>query len=133
MVEKLLLQHQLRIFTDHDDRLKISKSLHEGPVSGGHPGVRRLMDKLRKQYYWKHMAKDATKYVKSCKQCQINKAMPKTREGLQMAPTPQHTFDTVIIDNVGPFVKSNKGNNYAVTIICDLTKYLVTIPIRQGR
>ena len=34
-----------------------------------------------------------------------------------------------MIDTIGPLPRSENGNEYAVTIICDLTKYLVTVPI----
>ena len=35
-------------------------------------------------------------------------------------------FGTVYVDTIGPFPISIHGNEYAVTLICDLTKYLVT-------
>jgi len=35
------------------------------------------------------------------------------------------------VDTIGPLPKTEKGNEYAVTLICDLTKYLVTIPIQN--
>jgi len=38
-------------------------------------------------------------------------------------------FDTVIVDTIGPLPKSDQGNEYAVTLICDLSKYLVAIPV----
>ena len=43
--------------------------------------------------------------------------------------TPNKPFDIVCVDTIGPFPRSIHGNKYAVTLICDLTKYLVTIPI----
>lgn len=33
----------------------------------------------------------------------------------------------MLIDTVGPFVRSENNHEYAVTIICDLTKYLVSV------
>ena len=38
-------------------------------------------------------------------------------------------FDTVYADAVGPFPRSINGNEYAIPLICNLTKYLVTAPI----
>lgn len=35
----------------------------------------------------------------------------------------------VQIDTIGPLAKSNNGNVYAVTIVCELSKYVVSIPI----
>lgn len=43
--------------------------------------------------------------------------------------TPLKAFDIVAIDTIGPFTLSNRGNRYAVTIQCDLSKYIIAIPI----
>lgn len=48
---------------------------------------------------------------------------------MSLTPTPQKAFDIVVVDTIGPLTKSNDGNIYAVTLMCDLTKYLVTVPI----
>jgi len=40
-------------------------------------------------------------------------------------------FDRVIVDTIGPLPKSEQGNEYAVTLICDLTEYLAAIPIQN--
>lgn len=52
-----------------------------------------------------------------------------TKEPMKLTPSPQSAFDVVIVDTIGPLQKSDSGNQYAVTMICDLTKYLVTVPI----
>lgn len=38
-------------------------------------------------------------------------------------------FDVVSIDTIGPFILSENGNRYAVTLQCDLSKYVIAIPI----
>jgi len=40
-------------------------------------------------------------------------------------------FDRVIVDTIAPLPKSEQGNEYAVTLICDLSKYFVVIPIQN--
>jgi len=52
-----------------------------------------------------------------------------TKTPLTITETPLNAFDEVRVDTIGPWPKSDQGNEYAVTLICDLTKYLVTIPI----
>lgn len=42
---------------------------------------------------------------------------------------PTKVFDVVAIDTIGPFTIGEKGNRYAVTIQCDLSKYIIAIPI----
>lgn len=46
-----------------------------------------------------------------------------------ITPTPQTAFDIVCIDTIGPFPITPNQNVYAITIQCELTKYLVTVPI----
>jgi len=43
--------------------------------------------------------------------------------------TPINAFGRVIVDTIGPLPKSENGNENAVTLICDLSKYLVAIPV----
>jgi len=51
----------------------------------------------------------------------------KIKTPLTITDTPIHAFDRVIVlvDTIGPLPKSENGHK----LICDLTKYLVSIPI----
>ena len=62
-----------------------------------------------------------------------NKFAYKNRLTLSFTPpeTPVNAFDIVIVDTVGPLLKSENSNEFIVTLICDLTKYLVAIPIKS--
>lgn len=75
------------------------------------------------------MTKDIAEYVRNSKNCKINKHHPHTKEEMSITNTPTKPFDTLIIDTIGPLPKSNSGNLYAVTMIFDLTKYLICVPI----
>jgi hypothetical protein len=48
---------------------------------------------------------------------------------MEITTTPIKAFDLLSIDTIGPFVESNHGNKYAVTIQDDLTKLIEIIPI----
>lgn len=76
------------------------------------------------------MTRDITKFVKDCEVCQKCKFFKKIKEPVQITPTPIRPFDTVIIDTVGPLYKSVHGFTYFLRLICDLTKYLITIPLK---
>lgn len=75
------------------------------------------------------MSKDVALFTKKCKKCQINKGRIKQIEPMTITTTPQKAFDIVCIDTIGPFPKTDQGNNYAVTIVCELTKYVIISPI----
>jgi len=119
----------VRPIASGNEKQRLLKLFHDDPIHGGHCGINRLYLKLKAQYAWKNMLRDVKNYIKSCKSCALNKPVPKNKEYLQITPTPQQAFDITIIDTIGPFPISENGNKFAITAICDLTKYLIIIPI----
>lgn len=73
------------------------------------------------------MKKSFFDYVKNCISCRKNKHTIETNEKFILTPTPQKPFDSVAMDTT--FTKSNSGNRYALTVQCDLSKYVVIKPI----
>lgn len=126
----VLTKKQMRI-RDENERMELMREFHENPTIGGHFGSKQLYAKLRSAYYWPRMTKDIAKFVRNCPKCQINKVRPSSKEGMTITKTPQKPFDVIVIDTIGPFVKSNAGNFYAITMICDLTKYLISVAVEN--
>lgn len=108
-----------KLFIQKGQTFKIMEMYHNNPLFGGRPGITRMLRKIRLQYNWKNMTRDITRYGKSSAECQKNKSLPKTREPMIETETPTRAFDTIVTDTIGPFMRSNNGNEYAVTIICD--------------
>lgn len=110
-------------------------SFHNDPVFGGHFGQKKLYAKLRSNFYWKGMTRDIAEFIKKCEKCRLNKVKPSNTEPLVITPTPQKPFDVIIIDTCGPLTTSQYNNKYAVTIMCDLTKYLIVaaIPNKEAK
>lgn len=118
-----------KTMTDPNEKNKILNYFHNDPLVGGHCGQKKLYAKIRSEYYWPNMTKDIAQFVRTCKICKLNKHKPYTKEPMIITETPQKPFDIVEIDTIGPLIKSHNGNTYAITIICQLTKYIVSIPI----
>lgn len=114
---------------DIAERMQIVKFMHEDPLYGGHIGQKKLYEKIRSRFFWRNMTKDIGAYVRNCQKCLLNKPKEATREEMVITPTPMKPFDVVIIDLIGKLKRTVSGHEYAVTIICDLTKYLITVPI----
>ena len=51
-------------------RLALLKECHDGPVAG-HRGVKPILAKLVKNYYWPNLRDDVEQYVESCVTCKI--------------------------------------------------------------
>lgn len=62
--------------------------------------------------------------------CLRNKPKNQTKEKMVITETPQKPFDVVVIDTIGPLRESESKNLYALTIICDLSKYLIMVPMK---
>lgn len=113
---------------DAEEKETIIKHYHEHHLEGGHKGQKRLYHTIRNKYKWKGMAKDIANYVKNCNKCRVNKPGRKIREKMTITETPGTPFERISIDTIGPFNSINH-QKYAVTIICNFSKYLVIIPI----
>lgn len=126
---KIILCNKPKLITNAKDKQALIEKYHSDPLLGGHCGQKRLLKKLKSNYHWKRMSKDVAVFVKQCHKCQINKVRFRNTEPLCITDTPQKAFDIVSIDTIGPFTRSSNGNAYAVTIQCELTKYIVMLPI----
>ena len=60
--------------------------------------------------------------------CQTANIANHTKIPLTLTNTPTKSFDTVIVDTIYPLSKLYYGNEYVVTMICDMTKYLLAVP-----
>ena len=94
----------------------------------GHQGNKRTYSLIKRQYYWKGMAKDVKDYIQRCLACRQEKARVQSYP-LHMMEIPDRPFDKVAIDLVTDFTESNKGNKHILTIIDLLTGWPEAIPI----
>lgn len=114
---------------DLDERQKLIETYHNNPIFGGHIGKKRLHAKLRQKFMWTQLVRDVARFVDSCHECKTNKPHRSNKEPMFITPTPQKPFDRIVVDTIGPLPLTTLGNKYAVTIICDLTKYIISAPI----
>lgn len=124
----LVVYTPAQIISNKTDIDKIILEGHTSPL-GGHVGTTRLLNKLRTTYYWKNMRKTINQFVKNCIDCKRNKHTIHTKEKFIETTTPSKAFNLVSIDTIGPMTKTINGNRYALTLQCDLTKYVIAVPI----
>ena len=88
--------------------------LYESHTSLGHNVTTRLYKFLKTQYYWK---------VRHCLQCQTTNLQ--TTNYIQLhSDVPQMPMGVTSMDLIGPFEVAS-GNQYAFTVICMLTNYIM--------
>lgn len=116
---------------DKEERTRIIALYHDDPISGGHTGSSRTLAKIKNKYNWQYMRRDVASHVNNCERCLKNKPKKRTTELLRVTNTPQRPLTSIFVDTIGPLPKTINGNQYAITIMCALTKYLVSIPIEN--
>ena len=128
---KIVIVGSVKQIISDTEKLKLLEKYHNDHVEGGHAGTRRVYSKLRSYFYWPSMYDDVVKFVSNCHKCKINKPKIKITEEMVVTPTPQKPFDVVIVDTMGPLNVTENGNKYILCLVCDLSKYLVAIPIKN--
>lgn len=126
---KVALTNAIKRVVSKEEQQKLVSNYHKDELMGGHCGRNRLYAKLRSKFFWKGMSKDVASTIRTCPKCQLTKINTHTKEKMEITATPQRAFDVVIVDTIGPLSKSICGNQYAVTLMCDLTKHLTIVPI----
>ena len=74
---------------------------------------------------------DFIRRCSTCREKKINRC--KTREPLILTDTPIDAFDKISIDTVGKLRTTPSGNNHILTMQCNLTKYVIAIPLADLR
>ena len=106
----------------------VLKEMHDG-LSGGHLGINKNLEKIRKRFYYLHLCHD----VEECEICAASKG-PQTRSrGKMRQYIVGPPFERISIDIAGPFPVTDDGNRYTM-VICDyITKWVeaYTIPNQE--
>lgn len=102
---------------------------HDHHLEGGLAGQKRLYSKLSSLYKWKGLSKQIVEYLKKCDKCRTNKPRLTNIEPLKKTPTPTRPFQSISIDTIGPFPTTTNQAKYAITVICEFSKYLIICPI----
>ena len=66
---------------DSDMKLKILQENHDS-ILGGHRGMNKTYESIKRHYRWPNMKREIEDYVKACTKCQINR--PKKRAPMEI-------------------------------------------------
>lgn len=99
----------------------------------GHMGVAKTPNRVSQDFYWPRLKRDVVSFCKTCKVCQLvgkpNQKIPSAP--LYPIPVVAPPFDHVIVDIVGPLVRSTGGYQYFLTVMCAATRFPEAIPLRK--
>ena len=95
----------------------------------GHQGISRMVNMMRCYLWWIGMQRHMHKHVSTCKLC-IQFLLSKMHTQPLHLEKPQVPFAGCAMDCIRPLLTMSKGHRYAVTFICLLTSYLITISLK---
>lgn len=95
-------------------------------------GVRKTYDQVLWHFFWQHLKKDVSAYIKTCHTCQLtgkpNQSIPPAP--LFPIPAVEQPFEHLIIDYVGPLPRSKSCSVYLLTVMCQSTRYPAAYRLR---
>lgn len=120
-----------KICVPKDERTRVLNECHDLPTAG-HLGVAKTLARLAQHYYWPGMLRDATKYVRSCDNCQSHKAQQLLPPGQMHATLVEHAWEMVSADLVVPSVSSSNGHTQLLVMQDRFTKWVELRPLRKA-
>lgn len=127
---RFLVIKDVQRITNQDDKTLILNDFHILPTSG-HAGINRMTNNIKKYYFWNGLNNDVKNYVRKCKHCQISKINKHVKEPMVITTTANSSFEMISLDLIGPLEIDNFNNKYALTLQCNLTKFVKAYPLQR--
>ena len=108
-----------RIYVPNNKKIKeeILKENHD-LADIGHPGQHRMLELIKRTYWWPGLKEDVKKYVQGCFKYQQNKVQHQRKVGeLHPLEIPKGPWQEISIDIIGSLPKSNRMD--AIVVIVD--------------
>ena len=118
---------RLVVVGNNELRRGVISLYHDFPTAG-HPGGRKTLSMIARDYWWPEMRKDITEFVKGCAICQSTKSRTtQAKPPLYPIATTADTlpFETIALDFITKLPKS--GNNDTILSITDQGCFKATI------
>jgi hypothetical protein len=115
--DQLLLYKGRTYLPDKKDlRLRITREHHDS-LQHGHPGQRKTLQLVQRNYWWPKMKEFIHSYVDSCDACQRNKSQRHKPYGeLKSLPIPPYPWSNISMDLIEDLPRSDGYNSILVIV-----------------
>ena len=95
----------------------------------GHLGMKKTEELVQRDFYWPTLHQDVTSYVRTCEECQRNKASNLRSAGLlQPLEIPSQRWERISMDFITHLPKTRSGFDSLLVMVDYLTKMMVLRP-----
>jgi len=105
----------------------IMVGLHDSHI-GGHMGVRKTWEKIRRRFYWPGQKSDVVKWCSNCIACNSRKSPPRNKAPLEVSHA-SRPLERIAMDIMGPLPETPRGNRYIIVIGDYFTKWKEAYPL----
>ena len=121
---------ELRLVVPWSMRTELIRLVHEG-MTGGHAGVAKTKDQVRRRAYWPGWTKAVELYILACHPCARFRNRKAPRQGKLQPMVASRPFETLSIDVTGPHPRSANGYIFILTIVDHFSKFAFAYPMRN--
>jgi hypothetical protein len=120
-------------------RTQIISAYHDSALAG-HPGIQRTLEKVQRRFWWRSMALDVDRYVRTCDACQGNKPQGnksstlKKAGRLQPLSIPYGVWESVSMDLITklPKTQSTPAHDSILVFVDRLSKMVHLVPTTEA-
>lgn len=80
------------------DRKTIILNDYHLSATGGHAGINKMINNIKRRYTWLGLSESVRKYVNNCEQCQKAKIVRHNRHELSKTTTASQAFEKIFLD-----------------------------------
>ena len=107
--------------------------IYHNSIYACHPGQKKTLENIEKDFYWHKIKKDVKTYVEQCHSCNVRKTNYQPPVEMQDTNVPYVPWGRISLDIVGPLNKTDNNNKYIQTCVDFLTRYPECIPLQDIR
>jgi len=118
-----------RIYVPNNRKIKkeILKENHD-LADMGHLGQHRMLEVIKRTYWWPGLKEGIKKYIQGCFKCRQNKVQHQKKAGeLHPLEIPEGPWQEISIDIMGPLPKSNEID--AIVVIVDQFTKMIRLKV----
>ena len=118
----------LQIIVPQKLRSEVLQHAHD-TLTGGHFGVQRTLQKVKRNYFWPYLEEDVRDYCRKCDKCAAMKLPNRAPKTFMKSYLTEGQNTRVGVDILGPLTRTDRNNRHVLVIADYFTKWATAVPI----